>query len=118
MVPRWQRSVVWVVALAAADAAVTAAPARTWGIGPATTTSASQGVPRVLAIQPVGDRVFGAGTFSSIVDPSGRTYPAQNLAVFSATTGAADLSFAGGTNNTVTSLATAGSTLYLGGTFG
>jgi len=130
MVPRWQRSVVRVVtvavvgltgglvALPAADAAVTAAPARTWGIGPATTTSASQGVPRVLAIQPVGDRVFVAGTFSSIVDPSGRSYPAQNLAVFSATTGAADLSFAGGTNNTVTSLATDGSTLYLGGTFG
>ncbi|MGN6636343.1 MAG: beta-L-arabinofuranosidase domain-containing protein, partial [Oryzihumus sp.] len=60
-----------------------------------------------------------AGTFSSIIDPSGRSYPAQNLAVFSATTGAADLSFAGGTNNTVTSLATdGGSTLYLGGTFG
>lgn len=131
MVPRWQRSVVRVVtvavvglagglvALPAADAAVTAAPARTWGIGPATTTSASQGVPRVLAIQPVGDRIFVAGTFSSIIDPSGRSYPAQNVAVFSATTGAADLAFGGGTNSTVTSLATdGGSTLYLGGTFG
>lgn len=131
MVATWRHNVVRAVTVAAvgltgvlvappaADAAVTAAPARTWGIGPDTTTSASQGVPRVLAIQPVGDRIFVAGTFSSIIDPSGRSYPAQNLAVFSATTGAADLSFAGGTNNTVTSLATdGGSTLYLGGTFG
>ena len=103
----------------AAQAAVTNAPARTWGIGPASTTTASVGVPRVLAIQPIGDRIFVAGTFSSIIDPSGVSYPAKNIAVFSATTGAADLRFLGGTNNTITSLATdGGSTLYLGGTFG
>ena len=106
-------------ATAPARADVTAAPARTWGVGPATTTSASKGVPRVLAILPVGDRVFVGGTFSSVIDPSGVSYPVKNLAVFSATTGAADLTFAGGTNNTVTSLATDGSgALYVGGTFG
>ena len=101
-----------------AEALVTVAPARTWGVGPATQTVAAEGVPRVLAIQPIGDRIFVAGTFSSIIDPSGISYPAQNIAVFSATTGAADLGFLGGTNNTVTSLATDGSRLYLGGTFG
>ncbi len=108
------------VALApAAQADVLASPARTWGVGPATTTSASGGTPRVLAILPVGDRVFVAGTFTSVLDPAGRSYPAKNLAVFSASTGAADLSFQGGTNATVTSLATDGAgTLYLGGTFG
>ena len=47
------------------------------------------------------------------------SYPARNLAVFSATTGRADLSFGVGTNNTVFALATDGaSTLFLGGSFG
>ncbi len=102
-----------------AQAEVNPTPARTWGIGPAAATSASVGVPRVSAIQPIGDRIFVAGTFSSIIDPSGTSYPTKNLAVFSATTGAADLSFLGGANNTITSMTTDGNgTLYLGGTFG
>lgn len=94
---------------AAAELAKVAA--RTWG---------TDG--RVLAILPVGDRVFVGGTFTKVVDTSGRSYPAKNVAVFSATTGAADLSFQAVANNTVTSLATdagaGGTTLYLGGTFG
>ena len=102
-----------------AQAEVIATPARTWGIGPAAATSASVGVPRVSAIQPIGDRIFVAGTFSSILDPSGTSYPTKNLAVFSASTGAADLSFLGTSNNTITSMTTDGlGTLYLGGTFG
>ncbi len=102
-----------------AQAEVNPTPARTWGIGPAAATSASVGVPRVSAIQPIGDRIFVAGTFSSILDPSGTSYPTKNLAVFSATTGAADLSFLGSSNNTITSMTTDGfGTLYLGGTFG
>ena len=83
-------------------------PARTW---------ATNG--RVNAILPLGDRIFVAGSFSAVVDTSGVSYPARNLAVFSATTGRADLSFGVGTNNTVYALATDGaSTLFLGGSFG
>ena len=107
------------VSTAPAQADPNSTPARTWGIGPAAATSASVGVPRVSAIQPIGDRIFVAGTFSSIIDPSGTSYPTKNLAVFSATTGAADLSFLGSSNNTITSMTTDGfGTLYLGGTFG
>ena len=94
-------------------------PTRTWGVGPATITSPSAVKPRVLAILPVGDRIFAAGNFSSVLDTSGVSYPVSNIAVFSATTGQADLTFQTTTNNTVTSLATDGNgTVFLGGTFG
>ncbi|WP_156399746.1 fibronectin type III domain-containing protein [Phycicoccus sp. Soil748] len=107
------------VASTSAEAALLDTPARTWGVGPADPTAATDGSPRVLAILPVGDRIVVAGTFDSVIDPAGKLYPAKNIAVFSASTGAADLTFAGSANNTVTSLATDGtSTVYLGGTFG
>jgi fibronectin type 3 domain-containing protein len=119
----WLGSVVTVVAVGAvglaapAQAAIDAKPARTWGIGPATTTSASVGKPRVLAILPVGDRVFVGGTFDSVLDPQGNSYPVKNLAVFSASTGVADLSWRVTPDATVTSLASDGSRLFIGGTF-
>ena len=103
---------------APAQAAIDVKPARTWGIGPASTTVASVGVPRVLAILPVGDRVFVAGTFTSVLDTAGRSYPVKNLGVFSASPGAADLSWTAGADGTVTSLASDGSRLFLGGSFG
>lgn len=104
---------------ALAGQAVSNAPTRTWGIGPASATTASGGAPRVLSILPVGDRIFVGGTFNSVIDTSGVSYPVKNLAVFSASTGVADLGFRATTNNTVTSLASdGGSTLYVGGTFG
>ena len=107
------------LALPPAWAQVVDQPARTWGVGPADPTSASVGTPRVLAILPLGDRIVVGGTFDSVIDPAGNQYPAKNLAVFSASTGAADLSFAGSTNNTVTSLASDGQgTVFVGGTFG
>jgi fibronectin type 3 domain-containing protein len=121
----WPAVVIVIVILQAlltsspAQAVIPNAPARTWGVGPATTTSAAVGAPRVLAILPVGDRIVVGGTFEAVIDPAGRSYPAKNLAVFSASTGAADLQFAGAANNTVTSLATDGAgTLFVGGTFG
>jgi fibronectin type 3 domain-containing protein len=101
----------------AAQAVIDANPARTWGVGPATTTSASVGKPRVLAILPVGDRIFVGGTFDQVIDPAGLSYPAKNIAVFSATTGAADLTFQASASDTVTSLATDGSQVFLGGAF-
>ena len=52
---------------------------------------------------PVGDRIVVGGTFETVIDPAGNEYPARNLAVFSASTGAADLQWAGAANNTVTS---------------
>jgi len=91
-----------------AFADLTNQPARTWGTNG-----------RVYAVLPVGDRVFVAGAFSAVVDPSGVSYPAKNVAVFSAATGAADLAFDVRTNNAVFALATdGGSSLYLGGSFG
>jgi len=94
-----------------AAAGFTKLAARTWGTNG-----------RVLAILPVGDRILVAGTFSKVVDTSGTSYPAKNVAAFSATTGAADLAFDVAANNTVTSLATdagsGGTTLFMGGTFG
>jgi hypothetical protein len=108
-----------VAAPSAAQADVGAKPLRTWGVGPATTTSTKVGAPRVLAILPLGDRVFVAGTFASVLDTSGASYPVKNLAAFNASTGAFDLGFQGQANNTVTSLATDGAgTVFLGGTFG
>ncbi|MDF2094112.1 fibronectin type III domain-containing protein [Knoellia sp. 3-2P3] len=102
-----------------AEAQILGTPARTWGVGPAETTVASIGKPRVLAILPIGDRIVVGGTFDTVIDPAGREYPAKNIAVFSATTGAADLTFRGSTNNTVTSLATDGAgTVFVGGDFG
>ena len=96
------------VASPPAFADLTSQPARTWGTNG-----------RVYSILPIGDRVFVAGTFTAVLDPSGVSYPAQNIAVFSAVTGAADLTFGVGTNNTVFTLVTdGGSTLYLGGSFG
>jgi hypothetical protein len=101
----------------AASAVIDGAPARTWGVGPDVTTSASGGNPRILAILPVGDRVVVAGTFDVVIDPAGITYPAKNIAVFSASTGAADLNFRGSVNATVNTLATDGSQIFLGGMF-
>jgi hypothetical protein len=108
-----------VVSPSAAQAAVPDRPARTWGVGPADSTSSTIGAPRVLAILPLGDRIVVGGTFDSVIDPSGKEYPSRNIAVFSASTGAADLTFGGAANNSVTSLATDGAgTVYVGGTFG
>jgi len=105
--------------LSPASAQIVDQPARTWGIGPASATAASVGKPRVLAILPVGDRIVVGGTFDTVIDPAGNEYPAKNLAVFSASTGAADLSFGASANNTVTSLASDGQgTVFVGGTFG
>ena len=75
------------VSPSAARADVPDSPARTWGVGPADRTSATVGAPRVLTILPIGDRIFVGGTFNSVIDPSGREYPAKNLAVFSASSG-------------------------------
>lgn len=82
-------------------------PARTWGTNG-----------RILTILPVGDRVYVGGTFTDLIDPSGVSYPVSNLAVFSAVTGAADLSFQAATDGSVNALASDGTSLYIGGTFG
>jgi len=83
-----------------------AAPARTWGVNG-----------QVLTILPVGDRIYVGGTFTAVVDTSGISYPVSNLAVFSRSTGAADLGFDADPSGTVTSLATDGTNLFVGGAF-
>ena len=89
-----------------AYASLVTSPAHTWGTNG-----------RVLSILPIGDRIYVAGAFGKVVDTSGVSYPAKNIAVFSASTGRADITFDAGTNGTVNSLSTDGVTLYLGGMF-
>lgn len=89
-----------------AHAASADAPLRTW---------ATNG--RVSAIMPVGDRIYVGGTFSAVTDVQGNSYPASNLAVFVASTGAFDRTWRGSTNGAVWALAASGSTLYVGGDF-
>jgi fibronectin type III domain protein/putative pyrroloquinoline-quinone binding quinoprotein len=95
-----------IIAAGTAVAGLPAKPTQTWGTNG-----------RVEAIVPVGDRIFLGGTFTALVDPAGKTYPASNLAVMSATTGAADLSWQGGTNGAVTTMTVSSGTLYIGGGF-
>jgi hypothetical protein len=95
----------------AANADVTSnRPARTWGVNG-----------QVSVLLPVGDRIYLGGSFTSLVDPSGVSYPAKNLAVITASTGAGDLSFSAGTDTgvgtKVTALATDGERLFVGGLF-
>ncbi len=93
-----------------AHADVTSKPARTWGTNG-----------RVSVILPVGDRIYLGGSFTSIVDPSGKSYPAKNLAVVDAVTGAGDLNFSASTDTgigtEVLALATDGQRLFVGGLF-
>lgn len=94
-----------------ANAAVTGdKPARTWGVNG-----------QVSVLLPVGDRIYLGGSFTSLIDPSGVSYPAKNLAVITASTGAGDLSFSAGTDTgtgtKVTALATDGERLFVGGLF-
>lgn len=93
-----------------ADASVLSKPARTWGVNG-----------RVSVILPVGDRIVLGGSFTSLVDPSGISYPAKNVAVVNAVTGAGDLGFSASTDTgigtEVTALATDGTRLFIGGIF-
>lgn len=90
-----------------ASADIGGTPARTWGTNG-----------RVLAILPQGDRVYIAGTFTSVIDPSSRTYPVSNVAVFIPSTGRFDTTWPVTADDTVTSLAISAGKLYLGGLFG
>lgn len=83
-----------------------AAPTPTWGTNG-----------RVYSIFTAGDRLYVAGDFTAVVDASGRSYSAQNLAVFLPATGRFDLSWGGGTNGAVTGAEVANGKLYLGGSF-
>ncbi len=93
-----------------ASASVTAKPARTWAVNG-----------RVSVMLPVGDRIVLGGSFTSLVDPSGTSFPAKNLAVINAATGAGDLGFAASTDSglgtEVLALATDGQRLFVGGLF-
>ncbi|MEO3936279.1 fibronectin type III domain-containing protein [Dermatophilaceae bacterium Soc4.6] len=80
--------------------------ARTWGTNG-----------RVRKVLSVGGRVVVAGDFSAVVSPAGRTVPVGNLGVFDPATGTFDLRFSAATDGTVNTMASDGTTLYLGGDF-
>ena len=91
---------------------------------PAQAVTASKGVVSnwgtdgsVYAVLPVGDRVYVGGKFANVIDATGVSHPASNVAVFLSSQGVFDLSFAAATDNVVTSLAVSGTQLFLGGDF-
>jgi hypothetical protein len=61
--------------------------------------------------------LYVGGQFANVVDGSLVTEVAGNLAAVNSTTGVLDATWAPGTNGPVDTLATAGSQIYLGGTF-
>lgn len=73
---------------------------------------------RVAAILQVGDRLYIGGSFDSVTDRSGHSYPVANLAVFIPATGTFDTSWRPQPNGAVTALAAGGAQqLYIGGKF-
>lgn len=71
---------------------------------------------RVRAFLAVGDKVYVAGAFSTVIDNNG-SHVANNVARYDKTTKRFDLGFSAPTNGTVTALAQTGGKLYLGGEF-
>lgn len=90
----------------AAHATTSDPPNRTWG---------TDG--RINAILPVGNTIYVGGAFAHVVDRSGTTHPAANLAAFDATSGAAISNWSPSTDGEVHALATDGTQIYVGGTF-
>ncbi len=84
-------------------------------VGNASRTWGTNG--RVSAILSLGTTAIIGGDFTSVVDPSGRTYPATRLARYDTETGAFDTSWTPSANGPVLALATAGDSLYIGGQF-
>lgn len=102
---------------AAAVAAVAASATPAQALGPYTIIADWGTNGRVNTILPVGDRVYIGGTFSALIDSSGRSYPAGNLAVYRPSMRAFDLTFTGSTNGAVRDIVTDGSALWIGGQF-
>ncbi|MEO3936280.1 fibronectin type III domain-containing protein [Dermatophilaceae bacterium Soc4.6] len=72
---------------------------------------------RVSVILSLGSTAVIGGDFTSVVDPSGHTFPAAHLARYFVDTGAFDTSWTPATDGSVLSLAVSGDSLYVGGTF-
>lgn len=81
-------------------------PAKTWGTNG-----------RVSVILNVGGNNIIGGDFSQVVDTTGHSYPAANIALISASTGVVNRSWLGTTDGPVSALAVSGSILYIGGNF-
>jgi hypothetical protein len=94
------------MATTAAHAALPNTPNKTWG---------TDG--RISAILPVGNTIYVGGSFAHVVDRSGGTHPAANVAAFNATTGAAITNWSPSTDGAVQALATDGTRIFVGGNF-
>ena len=97
-----------VVMATSTQAALSTAPAQTWGVNG-----------RVSAILPLpSGRVVVGGSFTAVVDGAGMTqFAATNVALFDPVTGRFDSSWRPSVNGSVNALATDGSRLFLGGAF-
>jgi hypothetical protein len=82
-------------------------PTRSWGVDG-----------RVNAIAIVGDTAYVGGNFDNAIGPAGERVTRKNLAAFSVRTGELDRAFRADAGSSVTSLATDGASLYVGGHFG
>lgn len=72
---------------------------------------------RVRAVLPVGDKVYIAGDFTAVTDPSGTSYPASRLAVYTPATGTFDRAWSAGANGSVRTIAASSGQLFIGGSF-
>lgn len=73
---------------------------------------------RVYATLIVGNTVYVGGTFTTATSPTGQQVTRQRLAAFSMDTGALVTTWRADAGSTVRALATDGSALYVGGSFG
>ncbi len=71
----------------------------------------------VYAITQVGNQMVAGGVFTQVKQPGGPTLTRSNLFAFNATTGAINPNFAPTFDGEVDSLATDGTSLFVGGTF-
>jgi hypothetical protein len=112
-----QRRTRWALAGIGAVVAVVASSVSAWALasGSPNQTWGTNG--RVEAMVTVGSVTYIGGTFTELVDTSGTSHPAANLAAVTTATGVADLAWSGTTNGEVMSLAASGDTLYVGGSF-
>jgi hypothetical protein len=93
------------------------AAAPTWaaaGGNPLSTWGAND---RVTAMVTAGGKTIIGGQFTSVIDPSGHSFPAAHLALVDSTTGVVDLTWQGAADDDVNSLAVLGNTLFVGGAF-
>lgn len=120
MLDTFRRFVLSIVVLASALALTQLGATSAMADSSGTDVIVSWGVTgRVNSIVVADGDVFVGGTFTSVVDPSGNTYPISNLALYDPATSSFDTTWHPNPNDNVAGMAVSadGSQLYIGGDF-